>query len=70
MIATITWLVAMLVTGEFIDTFSAQATNPYTVSLGETVRNQGAIVVVIIDIGMIVWMGISAFKRESQEAPI
>jgi hypothetical protein len=69
MIATVSWLVAVLVTSSFIDTMSTQATGPYTISLGETVRTQGAVVIVIIDAGMILWMFISAFIKERQEAP-
>ena len=69
MVATGTWLIAMLVASTFVDTFGAQATGAMTVSLGDTVRNQGAVIVVIIDVGMIVWMVVSAFARpgESQE---
>ena len=70
MVATFTWLIAMLVTSTFIDAFSTQAVGPYTVSLGQTVRTQGSIIVVIIDAGMVIWMGISAFRKESQELPL
>lgn len=69
MVATVTWLVAMLITGQFVDSFTLTATTPYTAEFGETVRNQGAVVIVIIDVGMIVWMAVSAFKRERQEMP-
>ena len=69
-VATTTWLVAMLVTSNFIDIFGAQATGPMTLSLGETVRTQGSILVIIIDAGMIAWMVVSAFIKERQEAPI
>jgi len=69
-IATATWLVAMVITGAFVDSMTAHATSSYTVNFGETVRNQGAIVVVLIDVGMLVWMGISAFRKETQEAPL
>ncbi len=67
LVSTLTWLIAMLVTSDFIDIFSTQATGPFTVSFGESIRNQGAYVVAVIDIGMIVWMAVSAFKKESQE---
>ena len=67
MVATGVWLIAMLVTGSFVTLFGAQATGPYTLQFGESVQTQGAIVVVIIDVGMVVWMTVSAFRRESQE---
>lgn len=67
LIATTIWLIAMLVTGSFIDLFSTQATGPYTVEFGEAVRTQGSATVVIVDVGMIVWMAVSAFRKERQE---
>jgi uncharacterized protein HemY len=70
MVATVTWLIVMLITNTFIDTFSLQATGPYTIELGESSRLQGSVVVVIIDVGMIVWMAISAFIKERQEMPL
>ena len=70
MLATGTWLIAMLITGNFVDTFSQMAVGPYTIELGESVRTQGAIVIVIIDVGMVIWMAVSAFRKESQESPI
>ena len=70
MIATGVWLIAMLVTGQFIDTFSMQAVGPYTIQLGETVRSEGAVIIVIIDAGMIIWMAVSSFRKESQESPM
>ena len=69
-VSTFTWLIVMLVTSNFIDLFSIQAVGPYTVSYGKTVQTQGAIIVVIIDVGMIIWMLISAFRKESQEMPL
>ena len=67
MISTVTWLIVMLVTNQFMDIFELQGVQQSTIDLGETVRTQGAIVVVIIDIGMVVWMAVSAFRKESQE---
>ena len=67
MVATVTWLIAMLVTNQFMDIFELQGIQQSTIDLGETVRTQGAVVVVIVDIGMVVWMTVSAFRRESQE---
>jgi hypothetical protein len=67
LIATIMWVIAMLVTNTFVDTFSLQASSAYALEYGEVVRTQGAAVVVIVDVGMIIWMMISAFRRETQE---
>ena len=65
-IATITWLVMIIVATQFVDTFSVFA-SPIAVSLGDTSILQGSIVIAVIDIGIVIWMIISAFKRESQE---
>jgi hypothetical protein len=67
MIATVTWLIAMLVTNQFIDIYTAQGISQTAIDLGETMRTEGAFVVVIVDIGMVVWMTVSAFRKESQE---
>ena len=69
MVATATWLIAMLVTSRFIDIFGAMPVTPEAISLGEMVRTQGAAVVVVIDVGMIIWMFVSSFIRERQEMP-
>ena len=70
MVATVTWLVVMLIAGKFIDVFGAQAAGPMTLQLGETEFLQGSVVVVIIDVGMVVWMFVSAFIKERQESPM
>ena len=70
MIATLTWLVIMLVMNSFITIFDQTATSTYAIQFGETEKIQGSIVIVIIDVGMIVWMFVSAFRKESQEMPL
>jgi hypothetical protein len=67
MVATVTWLIAMLVTSQFINIYDTMNIQQSTIDLGETIRTQGAAVVVIIDVGMVVWMAVSAFRKESQE---
>ena len=67
MVATVTWLIAMLVTNQFIDIYTLQGIEQSTIDLGETMRTQGAAVVVVVDVGMIVWMTVSAFRKERQE---
>lgn len=69
MVATGVWLIAMLITGAFITTFSTQAIGPYTQQFGENVRTQGAYVVVVVNVGMVIWMAVSAFIKERQEMP-
>ena len=70
MVATVTWLIAMLVTNQFMDIYTLMGISQSTIDLGETVRTQGAVVVVVVDVGMVVWMTVSAFRKEVQDGPI
>ena len=65
-VATMTWLVIIVVSRTFVNTFSALSASPVTIQLGQSSLISGSIVVVVIDVGMVVWMLVSAFKREDQ----
>ena len=69
-VATLVWLVAIIVTQQFTSVFDAlSTTHNSTIALGETLKTQGAAVIVVIDVGMVIWILISAFRIESQEQP-
>jgi hypothetical protein len=65
----IIWVIVMLVANHFFDAFAPLATGPMTIYLGETSILMGSAVIAVINIGMIVWMAVSAFKHEDQEIP-
>jgi hypothetical protein len=64
----IVWLVCISVSQNFVTTFSAQA-DPIAIGLGNQSLLIGDAVVVVLEVGLIVWIITSAFKRETQESP-
>jgi hypothetical protein len=69
LIVDILWGFLMLVLNHFLDAFLPLSTMTFTTYLGETSVLMGNITVLVINIGMIAWMVISAFKHENQDVP-
>lgn len=68
LIATLVWGVCALVNQDFFTAMIPIANpNGFTLQLGQDAIVNGGIVVLIIDIGIPIWIFVSAFKRESQE---
>jgi phosphotransferase system glucose/maltose/N-acetylglucosamine-specific IIC component len=70
LVATIAWVVIIAVTQNFVTTFSGMATNSLTPQLGQTSILMGSITIVVVWVGLIAWMILSAFKKESQEGDL
>jgi hypothetical protein len=75
MVSDILWLVLIVVQNNFLDTWlnpswSNHSSNTHEVVLADMLRNQGAIVIVAINIGLVVLLIIAAWKRETQDEPL
>lgn len=66
-VVPIVWLVCIAVTQNFVGTFGAQA-HGITMQLGQQSLLVGDATVVVIEVGLIVWIVVSAFKKETQES--
>ena len=69
LLTTITWGFVMLITTNFVSAFGNITTDANTLYLGSQSIMAGNIVVVVIDVGVAVWMLVTAFKNENQEIP-
>jgi hypothetical protein len=68
-VADITWVVSAMVQNRFLDSWALAVTEtPQMQGLDSVMRNVGAIVIVIINIGLIVLLIVSAWKRQTVEA--
>jgi hypothetical protein len=71
LLATVAWVVCIVITQNFFTSFSAlPLTSPITIQLGANSILAGSITIVVIWIGLISWMILSAFKKESQEGDV
>jgi hypothetical protein len=70
-VADITYVVVALVANRFFDSFlSYTLGNVNLINLQSTLRYVGPIAIVVINIGLIVLLLVSAWKRGSNESPM
>lgn len=67
-VADASWVVLMIATSQFVDLFGAMSANMTVLQLGENSKLFGTLTIVVINIGVIVWMITSAFRKETQES--
>ncbi len=69
-VVDIMYLVVAYATNSFFDKFdSVGSANVYTSQLEATLRYVGPTVIVVLNIGLVVYLVVSAWKRGSNEAP-
>jgi hypothetical protein len=69
-VCTLTWLVVIVVSQNFVDAFALlPGVSSDTLALGNTQLIMGSAVIVIIDVGLMIWIAVSAFRKETQEFP-
>ncbi len=71
MLSSITWLVGAMIVNRTYDalySYSVQC-DPRVLAIQQSALNAYAVVIVIVDVGLIVWWAISAQKKRSVESP-
>ena len=70
MCADIAWIVMAVTQSRFLDAFTVYETNAQMQGLDAILRTQSAWVIVVINIGLVALLIVSAWKRQTVEEPI
>lgn len=70
-LSSITWLVGAMIVNRTFDSLLPfiMESDPRVLAICQSSINAYAFVIVIVDVGMLVWWGLSAQKKESVESP-
>lgn len=71
-VITLAWLISVFIINTSLDSMeaAAAAAHPAGLSIVESLRTNGAIFIVVIDVLILVWAAVMSFKKERQEFPI
>lgn len=70
--SSIIWLCGALIVNRVFDAFQPwyAVSDPRALAVSQTALNAYAVSIVVVDVLLLVWWGLSAFKTESQESPV
>jgi hypothetical protein len=70
-LSSIIWLIGALIVNRTFDSLLPyiMQCDPRVLAISQSALNAYAVVIVIVDVGLLVWWGLSAQKKESVESP-
>lgn len=71
MLSSILWLVGALIVSRTYDGLLPYImdSDPRVLAISQSALNAYAVTIIIVDVGLLVWWGLSAQKKESVESP-